>query len=63
MKTWFLVTAVMVLAGCGEANFVGNIGDPYCAPDGSVVYGIYPNSQGQYAPIRSNRENCPWHKK
>ena len=55
----------LTVAACSdvrEVRLVGSYDDPYCAPDGSVVLGVLPNSAGRYAPIRSNVSNCPWHK-
>ncbi len=55
----------LTLAACSdirEVHLVGSYDDPYCAPDGSVVLGVLPNSAGRYEPIRSNVSNCPWHR-
>lgn len=55
----------LTLAACSdihEVRLVGSYDDPYCAPDGSVVLGVLPNSVGRYEPIRSNVSNCPWHR-
>jgi len=37
--------------------------DPLCAPDGSVVFGQYSNTQGSFETAEASRENCPWNKK
>lgn len=59
-----LAASALFLGACSEVRdvrFVGSLTDPYCAPDGSVVLGIFPTSQGSYEPIRSTPENCAWH--
>ena len=62
MRYLAVLLVLGALTACGDVRFVGSLGNPYCAPDGSVVLGIYPNSQGKYDGIKSNRENCPWNR-
>ena len=62
MKTSLAVMALLLLVGCGNAQYVGSIGDPYCAPDGSVVYVVYPNTAGMRDTMKASRKNCPWYK-
>lgn len=55
-----------VLAGCSsvrDSRYLGQIFDPLCAPDGSVVYVQFTDSKGEYNKLRASRENCPWNKK
>ena len=62
-RSILLAAAGLGLAACSaiqDARLVGSYDQPYCAPDGSVVLGVYPNSAGRYGPLRSNVSNCPW---
>jgi hypothetical protein len=57
-------TLGLTVAACAEVRevrLVGSYDDPLCAPDGSVVLGVLPNSAGNYQPVMSNTANCPWH--
>ena len=59
-----LAASALLLGACSEVRdvrFVGSLNDPYCAPDGSVVFGIFPTTEGSYQPIKSTPENCTWH--
>lgn len=58
MSRFTVVAAALLLAACsspGDGRFVGV---NQCAPDGSVVFWEYPNSQGTYRGIEVNKENC-----
>lgn len=61
--------AAGLLAGCGvggnehgEGKPVGSFLDPVCAPDGSNVYTLYPNEDGEYEPNDVSRDYCPWNR-
>ena len=59
-----LAASALLLGACSEVRdvrFVGTLTDPYCAPDGSIVLGVFPNSQGSYQPLKSTPQNCVWH--
>lgn len=64
MRYGILVLAVasMALAACGgnSRSAGGSIFDPVCAPDGSIVYVQYANSQGSFDGVQASRENCSW---
>ncbi len=73
MRALSLLAALIFLGACtlplvgtgesrGEPRRVGTMIDPFCAPDGSVVRLLYPNSQGSFEGTKSSRENCPWYK-
>lgn len=66
MRTGIVVAALAALfltaCGGGESRAVGSFLDPYCAPDGSVVFRQYANSQGEYDGGMASRENCTWYK-
>ncbi len=58
-----LGAAALLLGACTQVRdvqLVGNWHDPLCAPDSSVVWGVFPNDQGSYNPIKASRENCAW---
>ena len=62
--TLVLVLTSVVLAGCGNAKMVGfPFVNQYCASDGTAVFAIFPNSQGQYEPMKASPQNCPGAKK
>jgi len=68
MKPSFVVVALaaVLLAGCassGESRSAGTFLDPWCAPDGSVVYTQYANSKGEFDGVKASPEYCPWYKK
>ncbi len=68
MKLGFVVAALaaVVLAGCassGETRQAGTFLNPWCAPDGSVVYTQYSNSKGEFDGLKASPENCPGYKK
>ena len=61
-----LAASALFLGACSEVRdvrFVGSLTEPYCAPDGSVVLGVFPTARGSYEPIKSTPENCVWHAK
>ena len=61
-----VAASALLLSACSEirdVQLVGSWADPYCAPDSSVVLGVFPNDKGNYRPIESSRENCSWHAK
>ncbi len=61
-----LAASALLLGACSEVRdvrFVGSLTEPYCAPDGSVVLGVFPTARGSYEPIKSTPENCAWHAK
>lgn len=66
MLKWLLPGVVAVtLAGCaGErgTQTAGGVLDPVCAPDGSVVFVTYSNSEQKYDTAEASRANCPWNK-
>ena len=67
MKRSFVVAALaaVLVAGCAggeDARSAGTFLDPWCAPDGSVVYTQYANSKGEFDGVKASRENCPWYK-
>ena len=62
MRYLAVLLVLGALTACGDVRFVGSLGNPYCAPDGTVVFGVYPNSQGKYDGIKANREICPWNR-
>ena len=62
MRYLAVLLVLGALSACGNVRFVGSLGNPYCAPDGTVVFGVYPNSQGKHDGIKANRENCPWNR-
>ncbi len=56
-----LAAAALLLGACSEireVRFVGTLLEPYCAPDQSVVLGVFPNEEGGYEPIKSSPANC-----
>lgn len=60
------LVVISVLAGCAagrDSRGLSQIADPYCAPDGSVVYVQFTDSKGNFNKLRASRENCPWYKK
>ncbi|WP_316979715.1 hypothetical protein [Shumkonia mesophila] len=68
MKLGFVVAALaaVLVAGCassGETRKAGTFLNPWCAPDGSVVYTQYANSKGEFDGAKASAENCPWYKK
>jgi len=67
MKMGFVVVVLSALfvAGCagGDSRQAGTFLNPWCAPDGSVVYTQYSNSKGSYDGVKASPENCPWYKK
>jgi len=67
LKYATILLGFIVLAGCAsggrDSRSVGSIADPFCAPDGSVVYVQYADSQGNFNEMKASRENCSWNKK
>jgi hypothetical protein len=68
MKLSFAVAALaaVLVAGCAggeDARKAGTFLNPWCAPDGSVVYTQYSNSKGAFDGVKASPENCPWYKK
>lgn len=68
MKLGFVgaALAAVLVAGCassGETRNAGTFLNPWCAPDGSVVYTQYSNSKGTFDGVKAAPENCPWYKK
>ena len=63
-KVVFAALCVAVLSACGDrqSRYVGNVNDPICAPDGSVVFVQYATAKGDFPTVRASRENCGWNK-
>lgn len=56
-----LLLGSFVLSACGGGSrTVGSFLDPVCAPDGSVVYTQYANTEGTFDGVKASRENCTW---
>ena len=68
MKILAMLAASLFLGACaqpmdeGGPRQVGTLLDPFCSPDGSVVWVKYPNAQGSFEGAMASRENCPWNK-
>ena len=64
-KLVLAAVCLTVLAACAdrERKYVGNVSDPLCAPDGSVVFYQYATAKGNFPAVRATRENCAWNKK
>jgi len=61
-----LALCALALSACvegRESRKAAGYMDPLCAPDGSVVFGQYSNTQGSFETAEASRENCPWNKK
>ncbi len=59
-----LALSSALLAACsGQSRSApGSVLNPVCAPDGSVVYRQYANSEGEYDGVKASTANCPWNK-
>ena len=56
------VACLTVPAACSDRKlrYVGNINDPLCAPDGSVVYVQYATDKGNF-PAHASRASRSWY--
>lgn len=66
MTKWLLAGVVsLTLAACAgdrDTQTAGGVFDPVCAPDGSVVFVTYANSEQNFETAEASRANCPWNK-
>jgi hypothetical protein len=66
LKYAAVLLGCVALASCAsggrDSRSVGSIADPLCAPDGSVVYVQYADSEGNFNEMTASRDNCSWNK-
>lgn len=64
MVKWLLAgaTALALVACAGDrgTQTAGGVLDPVCAPDGSVVFVTYSNSEQNFETAEASRANCSW---
>ena len=58
MKTLVIALFAVALYGCSGGRPVGDLFDPACAADGSIVKYQLPNSQGSYEGATASKENA-----
>jgi len=65
MRIGLIVVALgsILLSACaGDSRTAGSFLNPVCAPDGSVVYRQYANTEGDYEGVKASAANCSWNK-